>query len=133
MWAEAERVHQFQSHCTLLGQSGDDDTKILQQLGHLMLESHRSCQTLYECSCDELDRLVAVAMENGAFGARLTGAGWGGCIVALAPTSHVDSIIEHLQEHIRAQSTHVGMSGEAVFKSSPSAGADIYVLGDSCL
>ncbi|MDR7521848.1 MAG: galactokinase [Armatimonadota bacterium] len=53
--------------------------------GRLMLASHRSLRDDYEVSTQELDRLVQLAVEHGALGARLTGAGFGGCIVALVP------------------------------------------------
>jgi galactokinase len=52
--------------------------------GALLLESHRSLRDRLRVSCPELDALVDAAMESGAAGARLTGGGFGGCIVALA-------------------------------------------------
>lgn len=53
-------------------------------LGRAMLETHASLRDRYECSCDELDALVdAAANVEGVLGARLTGAGFGGCVVAL--------------------------------------------------
>jgi galactokinase len=51
--------------------------------GRLMGESHRSLRDDYEVSLPELDRLVLEAARRGALGARLTGAGFGGCIVVL--------------------------------------------------
>jgi galactokinase len=57
----------------------------LAHFGRLMLDSHRSLRDDYEVSVPELDRLVDAAMAGGAFGARLTGAGFGGCVVALVP------------------------------------------------
>jgi len=51
--------------------------------GRLLLESHASLRDRLRVSCAALDRLVDVAMEAGALGARLTGAGFGGCAVVL--------------------------------------------------
>jgi galactokinase len=52
--------------------------------GRLMLDSHASLRDLYEVSLPELDGLVRIAMGiEGCYGARLTGAGFGGCTVNL--------------------------------------------------
>jgi galactokinase len=64
--------------------------------GMLMDASHGSLRTDYNVSSAELDELVALAKEGGASGARLTGAGFGGCIVALASTGTVDDVLEAL-------------------------------------
>lgn len=55
------------------------------RFGELMTASHRSCVDDYEISCSELDFLVdAASCIDGVFGARLTGAGFGGVAIALA-------------------------------------------------
>jgi galactokinase len=59
-------------------------------LGMLMNESHESLRTDFEVSTGGLDRLVAAARAAGATGARLTGAGFGGCIVALITEAERD-------------------------------------------
>ena len=56
--------------------------------GALMNRSHLSLRNDFEVSAPELDRLVQLALENGAVGARLTGAGFGGAIVALVPKAN---------------------------------------------
>ncbi len=56
----------------------------LRKVGELMNENHHLLQEI-EVSCKELDYLVKLAREQGAFGAKLTGGGGGGCIVALTP------------------------------------------------
>jgi galactokinase len=51
--------------------------------GDLLIASHRSLRDLYECSSPELDWFVERARGRpGVRGARLTGAGWGGCAIA---------------------------------------------------
>ncbi|MDQ3979700.1 MAG: galactokinase [Actinomycetota bacterium] len=64
----------------------------LEAAGALMLESHASLRDDFEVSTPELDRLVASLRETpGVYGARLTGAGFGGCVVVLAdPGSPVE-------------------------------------------
>ena len=54
-----------------------------ERLGDLLSASHRSLRDDYEVSTPELDRLVELAMEAGALGARLVGGGFGGSIIAL--------------------------------------------------
>ena len=52
--------------------------------GELLLASHASLRDLYECSSPELDWFVEHARQaDGVRGARLTGAGWGGCAIAV--------------------------------------------------
>ncbi len=56
----------------------------LTRLGQLMNQSHESLRDLYEVSSFELDSVVNITrMVNGVFGARMTGAGFGGCAIAL--------------------------------------------------
>ena len=66
----------------------------LRKVGKLMNENHRLLQEI-EVSCKELDYLVTLAREQGAFGAKLTGGGGGGCMVALTPR-------KELQEEVAA-------------------------------
>ena len=64
----------------------------LARAGRAMLDSHESLRDLYEVSCPELDTLVALSMaQPGCHGARLTGAGFGGCIVALVDAASVEA------------------------------------------
>lgn len=56
----------------------------LRKIGDLMNENHRLLQEI-EVSCKELDYLVDLARAQGAFGAKLTGGGGGGCMTALTP------------------------------------------------
>jgi galactokinase len=66
----------------------------LAAFGGLMDESHDSLRDDYEVSCAELDAMVGIAREMpGCLGARLTGAGFGGCAVALVQPGHVERFI----------------------------------------
>jgi galactokinase len=60
--------------------------------GRLLLESHASLRDRLHVSCDALDQLVDAAMRAGATGARLTGAGFGGCVVIFCSTDKVGDV-----------------------------------------
>jgi galactokinase len=60
--------------------------------GELMAASHASLRDDYEVSCHELDLMAAIVSDlDGVFGARMTGGGFGGCVVALADSGAVDA------------------------------------------
>jgi len=72
-------------------------------LGPLLRESHESLRDDYEVSTPELDALVAALEDAGALGARLTGAGFGGCVVALAAATDVQEVAERASGRYRAE------------------------------
>lgn len=63
-------------------------------LGPLLNASHASLRDDFEVSTPELDALVEALREAGAIGARLTGAGFGGCVVGLASRDVADRVVE---------------------------------------
>jgi N-acetylgalactosamine kinase len=68
----------------------------LDEMGTLMNASHASLADDFECSTVQLDALVDCARRGGALGARLTGAGFGGSIVALCDATSADAVIESI-------------------------------------
>lgn len=76
----------------------------LDRVGELLVEGHASLRDDYEVSIPELDTLVEAATEvEGCYGARLTGAGFGGCIIALTAEESVPALEAHLNEVYEAQ------------------------------
>jgi len=63
-----------------------------ERLGELMRASHESLRDDYEVSCRELDLMVEIASrQGGVFGARMTGAGFGGCTINIVRGDNVHS------------------------------------------
>ncbi|MGO8704566.1 MAG: galactokinase [Candidatus Brocadiia bacterium] len=72
--------------------------------GALMDASHDSLRNDFEVSCKELDLLVGIARESeGVFGSRMTGAGFGGCAVALVRPDCVEAFTAKISEGYRAE------------------------------
>jgi len=80
------------------------------RLGILMTESHLSLRNDYESSSGELDLIVSIAEEHpGCYGARVTGAGWGGCAVAAVDRKSADGFAHKVTSRYRAEA---GLDGE---------------------
>jgi galactokinase len=75
----------------------------LDRLGLLFAQSHASLRDDYRVSTPELDALAEALVEAGAVGARLTGAGFGGCVVALVRTPETASVAAGASERYRAE------------------------------
>lgn len=120
VYAEAALVDAFQVAHTL------------EDLGALMNASHTSCAADFECSCPELDELTTLARASGAYGARLTGAGWGGCTVSLIAEDRVEAYLTALRVGYyasRVQSPEEKEVPESsyLFATTPGAGALVLV------
>ncbi|CCE65640.1 hypothetical protein TPHA_0M00650 [Tetrapisispora phaffii CBS 4417] len=106
--------------------------RFLKELGRLMHESQRSCDELYECSCPEIDEVCEIAIANGSYGSRLTGAGWGGCTVHLVSSDEqIENIKRSLRENYYLKHNPSITEEElknAMIVSTPSMGSCIFEL-----
>jgi len=91
-------------------------------LGELLFESHHSLRDDYQVSCEELDVLVELAQaQDDVFGARMTGGGFGGCIVALVNKEALSSVATSICQGYAQQ---VGLSPQC-YRVKPASGADV--------
>jgi galactokinase len=96
---------------------GDTDT-----VGELMDESHQSLRDDFEVSTAPLDRLVDIARQHPAcLGARLTGAGMGGCAVALVQAGAAADFGESVSTLYGAE----GGGGSDFYRSLPAKGVEV--------
>lgn len=93
----------------------------LAAVGRLLTAAHHSAAQDYGISTPELDVLVDDCLSAGAAGARLTGAGWGGCVIALVAAERVSSFVSAVLSTYRQQT---GLEAEAfICRSARGAGA----------
>ena len=94
-------------------------------VGELMYSSHESLQKDFRVSCDELDSLVRIAceigLEGGVYGSRMTGGGFGGCIVTLVHSDCADAVRERI---LTQYENETGVQGSS-FASRPALGAHL--------
>ncbi|KAL9079646.1 MAG: hypothetical protein Q9157_001477 [Trypethelium eluteriae] len=139
VFTEALRVLQFMDLLLKPPTTSDGETDskaLMKQLGDLMNETQDSCRDVYECSCPEIDELCKLARGAGAYGSRLTGAGWGGCSVHLVPADKVDKVKEVWErEYYRKRFSDMTPERleEAIVVSRPGSGSCVYMVQDGTL
>jgi galactokinase len=89
------------------------------RLGPLLTASHASLRDDFEVSCAELDCAVDAALAAGAYGARMTGGGFGGCAIALVEAQAVDEVTTAVARAFAARR----FARPATFLATPAAGA----------
>ena len=94
----------------------------LDEMGALMNASHASLADDFECSTPALDALVEYARRGGALGARLTGAGFGGSIVALCRGDDAARVIAEIDRGYYAKRGASAENARAVLHAGPGAG-----------
>lgn len=69
-----------------------------EEIGELITLYHNYLRDFVQCSTDLLDAAVKICLKNGAYGAKLTGSGMGGCMFALSPNDKTDQIVTALSD-----------------------------------
>ncbi len=107
-------------------QAGD-----LNAIGQYLYESHDSLRDLFEVSCSELDCLVDIGREIGAgggvWGMRMTGGGFGGCVVAIVDKDHVQNIARELSARYQSRCGRTA----SWFVTRPAPGARVITAHES--
>jgi len=97
----------------------------LATFGALLSASHASLRDDYEVSSAALDELVGLAEAAGAAGARLTGAGMGGCIIAAARAGNVEAVLDRLRSEFYVPRAAPEPLGDHLFLAEPAGGARV--------
>jgi galactokinase len=91
----------------------------IKALGPILTAGHASLRDDFRVSCPETDLAVETAVAAGALGARMTGGGFGGSVIALAETERLADVSEAVSAAFAAN----GFAAPVSFTAVPSAGA----------
>eukprot|EP00736_Rhodelphis_marinus_P003919 Rmarinus@m.5755 len=151
VFREALRVEEFCRLCDTLARDVQDSkteedpeavSECVQALGSILNESHASMKDDYEASHPTVDQIAELCRESGAIGARVTGAGWGGCVLALVRASEAEAFLKEIQERmyksdpgLREETAHAKQKEQTrtCFAVSPAHGAMLYHVQEGYL
>jgi galactokinase len=88
-------------------------------IGPALTASHASMRDDFRITVPEVDTAVGALLDAGALGARMTGGGFGGCVIGLLPEGDVDAAGEAVRRAFAA----AGFGEPSVFTAAPAAGA----------
>jgi len=91
----------------------------LRDVGPLFTASHASMRDDFEITVPELDVAVEAALATGALGARMTGGGFGGCIIALVEATEAEAVLAAIEKAFADR----GFTAPSALAADPTAGA----------
>lgn len=118
VFLESSLVELFREVCSESGPDGDQSVR----LGDILNSSQDTMRDKCESSIPLVDQLIQTSRQCGSLGARISGAGFGGCIVALVPVSGKDEYKTQLK--LKRPDDHF------TFESLPSAGVTVFQVTD---
>jgi galactokinase len=74
----------------------------LVEAGRILTASHASMRADFEITTDHIDLIADTAVRAGALGARMTGGGFGGCVIALVPADGADAVAGTVRRTVRS-------------------------------
>jgi galactokinase len=95
---------------------GDSD---FAEAGRIFTASHASMRDDFEITTEHIDLIADTAVGAGALGARMTGGGFGGCVIALVPSDRLDSV----GEAVRRAARDAGFQQPVITRTHAAAGA----------
>jgi galactokinase len=90
-------------------------------IGRLFTESQASMRDDFEITTDHIDLIADTAIAAGALGARMTGGGFGGCVIALAPVAKIAGIADAIRDAVR----DAGYNAPTIARTRASQGAEL--------
>lgn len=111
--------------CLILLKGGDSDS-FLSSFGTIMNKSHKSLDVYHNSSNEKLNAICEIALKNGSYGSRVTGAGWGGSVVHLTDAKNLQKLVNALtEEYYKVEFKGIGQEelAEAIVVSKPAAGS----------
>ena len=91
------------------------------EAGRIFSASHASMREDFEITTERVDLIADAAVRAGALGARMTGGGFGGCVIALAPIERTDAV----SAAVRRDMAGAGFEKPAITRTRASAGAGL--------
>ncbi len=95
---------------------GDSD---FAEAGRIFTASHASMRDDFEITTEHIDLIADTAVRAGALGARMTGGGFGGCVIALVPTDRTETVGETVRRAVR----DAGFERPVITRTRAAAGA----------
>ena len=120
VFLESSLVELFREVCSESSPAGDEAVSV--KLGDILNASQDTMREKCESSVPAVDQLVQLSRQCGSLGVRISGAGFGGCVVALVPVSRKDEYKIKLKEK--------RPDDEFTFESLPSAGVTVFQVTD---